>query len=512
MDGLTIGYLAERNARKRPDREALVLRQGSERGEALTFRALSARVDRAANGLADRGIGKGDRVAVYMGNNVETLEIYLAALKLGALPVPINHLFQAREVQYVLANSGARVLVFDELGAGHVTDVRDHPDLAVETYLYVGEEAPGFADDYATVRDEASPDPVSTVPSCLDEAALMYTSGTTGRPKGCILTHDNLIQHTENILISGDADQYHEEARSLVMTPLFHIAAFGLFLINTYVGATTVLMEGFDARNVMRAIEDEAITSAFLVPTIGRQLLALEDFEDYDISSVENLSMGAAPSGGDLKARVSEAFDCDLGDAFGQTEMSPTTCVLSPEEARRKPDSVGRPLINVEVKVVDDEGEEVETGEVGRIAYRGPTVFQGYYEMPEKTAEVLDEEGWFTSDDLVRRDEEGFVYFVGRVDDMIISGGENIHPAEIEHVLQEHPGIREAAVLGVPDEKWGQRVKAVVVPEEPGKLAEQDVVAHVRERLAGYKQPREVVFLDELPRNPSGKVLKGELA
>lgn len=512
MDGLTIGYLAERNARKRPDKPAVILREAGEREETLTFRELDRRVNRVANGLAERGVGKGDKVAVYMRNNVETLEVYLATLKLGALTVPVNHLFQAREVQYVLSNSDAVVLVFDDLGANHVSDIHDHPDLGVETFLYVGDEVPSFSDDYAALRDEASPEPVEVVPSALDEAALMYTSGTTGKPKGCILTHDNVIQNTENLLISGETDQYREDTRSLVVTPLFHIAAFGLFIINAYVGATTVLMDGFDATNLMRAIEQEGITNAFLVPTIARQLLALDDFDTYDISSVENLSIGAAPSGENLKLRVSEAFGCEMGDAFGQTEMSPATCVLHPKEAKDKPDSVGRPLVNVEVKVVDEQGQPVETGEIGRIAYRGPTVFKGYYKMPEKTAEVFDEDGWFVSDDLVRRDEEGFVYFVGRADDMIISGGENVHPAEIEDVLHEHEAIEEAAVVGVPDDKWGERVKAVVVVEDDGTLNEDDVVGYVRNRLAGYKQPREVEFRDELPRNPSGKVLKGELA
>lgn len=509
MDGLTIGYLAERNARKRPDKTAVIERRENKRRD-VTYAEFNERIDRLANALDAAGVGYDEKVAVYMRNNLETLESYLAIAKLGALFVPINHRFQNQEVQYVLSNSDSKALIFDDTVRAAVDSVADTSDIPTETFVHVGDGTPRYAQPYESFT--AHPDPVEVRPTRIDRAALMYTSGTTGRPKGCILTHDNLIQATVNGMLEGGPIVERRQGRTLVLTPLFHIAAFGLFLGNVYSGSTIVLADGFDPNRTLEIIEDEQVTSAFLVPTIGRQLLSEETVDDYDISSLESLSLGAAPSGEQLKNAIGESFDTSLAEAFGQTEMSPTTCILSAAAAEEKPDSVGRPLVNVEVKVVDDDGNELPTGAVGRVAYTGPTRFQGYYKMPEKTKEVITDDGWFVSDDLVRMDEDGFLYFVGRADDMLISGGENIHPAEIEEVLHEHPNIGEAAVIGVPDETWGERVKAVVVPAEGADLTESDVVGHVEDHLADYKKPREVAFRDALPRNPTGKVLKHKLS
>ncbi|OLZ39155.1 AMP-dependent synthetase [Natrinema saccharevitans] len=507
MDGLTVGYLAERNARTQPDGDAVVQRADGERTEAETFEELNRRVDQLANALAERGIEAGATVATYTGNRIETIESYLATMKLGALPVPINHRFKAGEVNYVLEDSDAALCIFDEAGRETIAGVHDEFDSPVEEYLHVGESTPAFATDYETVRDDASADPVDVVPARADEAAIMYTSGTTGKPKGCVLTHDNVVQAAENSLYEVNLSR---DARFMVVTPLFHIAAFGLFMMSFYVGGTTILVDDFEPASVLSVLEDESVTATFMVPMMSRAVLSA-DPESYDLSSFEHYMTGAAPSERSLKEAIIETFDCNLYDVFGQTELSPSTTMLRPENALEKPDSVGRPIINVEVKVVDEAGNEVETGEAGRIAYRGPTVFKEYYGMPEQTTEVFDDD-WFVSDDLVRMDEDGFVYFVGRADDMIITGGENVHPAEIEEVLHDLEGVDEVAVVGVPDDQWGERVKAVVVPEDGAALSEDDVVDHVGANLAGFKKPREVEFRDELPRNPTGKVLKNELA
>ncbi len=507
MDGLTVGYLAERNARTQPNGEAIVQRANGGRTETVTFEALNRRIDRLANALADRGIGQGDTVATYTGNRVETIESYLAAMKLGALPVPINHRFKAGEVSYVLEDSDSTLCIFGEAGRDVITDVHDEFDAPVEEFIYVGDSTPAFATDYETVRDDGSADPVDIVPARTDEAAIMYTSGTTGRPKGCVLTHDNIVQAAENSLYEVNLSR---DARFMVVTPLFHIAAVGLFMMAFYVGGTAILVDDFEPESALSILEQESVTATFMVPMMSRAVLAA-DPGAYDLSQFDHYMTGAAPSERSLKEAIIETFDCNLYDVFGQTELSPSTTMLRPENALEKPDSVGRPIVNVEVKVVDENGEEVETGETGRIAYRGPTVFKEYYGMPEKTAEVFDD-GWFVSDDLVRMDEDGFVYFVGRADDMIITGGENVHPAEIEEVLHDLEGVDEVAVVGVPDDQWGERVKAVVVPEDGAALTEDDVVGHVEANLAGFKKPREVEFRDELPRNPTGKVLKNELA
>ncbi|UHQ95218.1 AMP-binding protein [Haloterrigena alkaliphila] len=507
MNGLTVGYLAERNARTQPDAEAIVQREGGERTETVTFEAFNRRIDRLANALADRGIEAGDTVATYTGNRIETVESYLAAMKLGALPVPINHRFKAGEVSYVLEDSDATLCIFDEAGREAITGVHEEFDASVGEYLYVGESTPDFANDYEAVRSGASADPVEVVPSRYDDAAIMYTSGTTGKPKGCVLTHDNIVQAAENSLYEVNLSR---DARFMVVTPLFHIAALGLFMMAFYVGGTTILVDDFEPVSVLSILEEESVTASFMVPMMSRAVLGA-DPGAYDLSQFEHYMTGAAPSERSLKKEIIETFDCKLYDVFGQTELSPSTTMLRPENVLEKPETVGRPIINVEVKVVDETGDEVDPGEIGRIAYRGPTVFKEYYGMPEKTAEVFDD-GWFISDDLVRIDDDGFVHFVGRADDMIITGGENVHPAEIEEVLHELEGVDEVAVVGVPDDQWGERVKAVVVPEDGGALTEDDVVGHVESNLAGFKKPREVEFRDQLPRNPTGKVLKSELA
>jgi len=512
MDGMTVGWLAERNAHKFPEKEAVVFRDGEGGREAVTHAEFDARTNRVARGLRERGLEQGDTVAVYTQNSTETLETYLGAMKVGALPVPINHRFRSREVRYVLEDSGADLLVFDDDARAVVDDLHDAAGTPAD-YLHLGADRPAYADDYEAVRAAAAPDRVEIVPSRLDEAAIMYTSGTTGRPKGCVLTHENLLmQATNSVVASATAGrEVDTEGRDLVVTPLFHIAAVGLFLNAFFVSATTVLMDEFEPGRVLRVLEEESCTGGFFVPVMARGLLNHPEFDSFDLSAFDRFRIGAAPSGRELKRRIQEAFGADLMDAFGQTELSPTTTTLKPDEALDKPDTVGRPLLNVLTKVVDPEtGEEVGPGEIGRICYAGPTVMTGYYGMPEKTAETI-RDGWFHSGDLVRVDEDGFVEFVGRTDDMIVTGGENVYPAEIEEVLHEHDAVDEVAVVGVPDDTWGERVKAVVVPAEEGLTAEA-VRAAVGEHLADFKKPREVAFVEALPRNPTGKVLKGEAA
>lgn len=513
MDGATIGWLAERNAAKYPDKEAVVLQGQAGRRATVTHAELNERANRVASAFRDQGYEQGETVAVFMQNNVETLETYLGAMKLGVVPVPINHRFKAEEVQYVLGDSEADLLVFDEDAAPIVEGVHDAEGTPGE-HLYVGEETPDYAESYADFRAGADDDPVNVVPTRLDVAMLMYTSGTTGDPKGCLLTHDNLLQQVINGIVEDAlaGNEVLRDGRSLVVTPLFHIAAFGMFLNNYYASATTVLLDDFEPVRIMEILEEESITGGFFVPMMARALLNVPNFAEYDLSAFENFGIGAAPSGRELKATIAERFDCELQEAFGQTEMSPTTTLLQPSAVLDKPDSVGRPVIDVLLTVRDPQtGEEVEPGEIGRACYKGPTAFSGYYGMPEKTDEVVDENDWFHSGDLVRQDEDGFVHFVGRADDMIISGGENIYPAEIEEALHEHEAIDEAAVVGVPDETWGERVKAGVVLRDGADLEAAEVQDYVDSRLADFKKPREVVFLDALPRNPTGKVLKGDL-
>ena len=513
MNGATLSWLAERNADKFPEKEAIVMTPVGGGREAVTNATFDERVDRVANGLRDRGFERGGKLAVYTGNSIPTLELYLGAMRVGVLPVPVNHRFKTDEVRYVLEDSDAELLVFDDQAEDVVDDLQSASSDPIDT-LYVGDGRPEYAADYEAFRDAASSTSVGTVSARTDEAMLMYTSGTTGKPKGCILTHDNVLQMSVNGIVEKalEGRSVNVDGRGMIVTPLFHISAFGMFVNNYYVSATTVLMDGFDPGRVMEVIESESVTNGFYVPMMARALLAVDDFDEYDLSSFEEFGIGAAPSGKELKRTISEAFGAELQEAFGQTEMSPVTTLLQPSQALDHPDSVGRPVLNVQFKVVDPAtGEPVEPGEIGQVCYRGPTTFEGYYGMPERTEAAFDDEGYFVSGDLVRQDEEGFVEFVGRADDMIISGGENIYPAEIEEVLHEHPDVDEVAVVGVPDDTWGERVKAAIKSAEGTEPSPEDLQAYVGERLADYKKPREFVFIDSLPRNPTGKVLKAPL-
>ncbi|UHQ95189.1 class I adenylate-forming enzyme family protein [Haloterrigena alkaliphila] len=508
MEGLTLGDLAETNARKYPSDDCLVSLVDGAR-ERITFREFDEQVNQIAQVLADRGVSEGDRVGVYMQNHPETIQSYYAAMKLGALPVPINHRFKDDEVGYVLRDSNASFCLFDSDARETISSIAAQDETEIDDYLYLGADVPDFAEGFHDARNGVSTDRIDVVPNRLDAAALMYTSGTTGKPKGCVLTHDNIIQNSVNTVYSCQFDENKD--RFLVVTPLFHIAAFALFNNTFYCGSTTYLINDFDPVRVMEVIDAEEITGSFFVPMMSRALLNVDGFEDYDIDSFEHYMTGAAPSGEELKAELIESFDANLYEVFGQTETSPVTCLLDPENALEKPDSIGKPIVNVAVKIVGDNGEEVEPGEIGRIAYRGPTVFEKYLGMPEKTEEVFDDDGYFVSSDLVRRDEDGFLYFVGRYDDMIISGGENIHPAEIEEVLHEHERISEAAVVGVPDEEWTERVKAAIVLRDGASMTAEEVAEYVGDRIADFKKPREIEFRDELPRNPTGKIVKENL-
>jgi fatty-acyl-CoA synthase len=505
MQGLTLGSLATRNAREQPDTTAIVEHVDGRRE--LDFQTFDRRTTKLANALLADGLQPGDTVAIYLRNSIETLETFIGAAKAGVIPVPINHRFKAREIAYVLRDSDASVCVFDDDALDTVAELVDE-DIPVDSFLHTGDASnrPAFASVYEEFRDAGREQQPDVSITRLDRAAMLYTSGTTGRPKGCLFTHDNLLQNTQNTIYDIGLNR---DERFLIMTPLFHVAAFALFLDTFYVGATTHLTADFDPTHILEVIESERITGSFVVPTQGRALLDA-DIEEYDVSSFRRYWTGTAPSEAELKRGIMDEFDCGLTEMFGQTELSPLTLVLPPDVAFEKIETVGRPLFNVSAKLVDESGEEVPQGEVGRIAYWGPTVFEGYHGLPEENEKVFDGE-WFVSSDLMRKDEDGYYEFVGRADDMIISGGENIHPAEIEEVLHEHPGIDAAAVLGVPDETWGERVKAVVVAEQGADLTEDEVVDHVADQLADFKKPREVEFREELPRNPTGKVVKAEL-
>jgi acyl-CoA synthetase (AMP-forming)/AMP-acid ligase II len=500
---LVLGEILARNARREPGRTALVFEDRS-----LTFAELDTRVNRLANALADCGVGRGDKVAVLMYNGIEVVESFFAAQKLGACPVPVNFRLATSEVAYILEDSDAVAVLTD----GQLTQLALDATRTLDAVRFVattGEVLPGSRsyEELVTAGTETPPD--ADVQES-DLAFLMYTSGTTGRPKGAMLSHQNLVMNTINWTIEMEARPGDVWLSGL---PLFHIGGVNGLLPFIYLAGTCVITPSthFDPLESLRLLEKHAATMCYFVPTQWQQICSLPEASEIDSSVLRRALWGASqapPSTLELLVRTFPSVG--IVNAFGQTEMSSNTCFLKADDAVRKMGSVGLPAVNVEVRIVDDEGHDVPVGEVGEIVYRGPTVMVGYYKQPEATRDAF-RGGWFHSGDLVRQDDEGFIYVVDRVKDMIISGGENIYPAEVERAVERHPSVQEVAVVGVPHPRWVETPVAVVVPKEGERPDPQEVVAFLKEDLASYKKPGAVVYVDELPRNASGKILKREL-
>ncbi len=492
-----------RHAHARPEGVALRFE-----GASTTWAELDLRVRALAGGLHARGVRRGDRVVVLMTNRPEFIETVIAANLLGAIAVPVNFRLSASEAAYIVSDSGARLMVADGGLAGLAATVRSMSD--AEIGLVVAGEAADGAERYADVLAEGT-EPPSVPLEERDTALIMYTSGTTGRPKGAMLSHLNLLMQSFTLIRAWRL--FGDDEINLCASPLFHIGAIGSVAPMLMIGATTVILPSgqFDAAATLDLIESERITSAFLVPAQW-QVLCADPAASRRAGSLRTISWGAAPATVTLLERMAEMFPHAANVAvFGQTEMSPVTCALEAHDALRKIGSVGRPVPTVSARIVDAAMKDVAPGEVGEIVYRGPSTMSGYWNNPQATADAF-EGGWFHSGDLVRADEEGFLYVVDRKKDMIISGGENIYCAEVENALAAHPAIAEVAVIGVPHDRWGETPLAVIVPA-PGRTppTAEDLADWCRDRLASYKKPTAVAIVEALPRNASGKVLKNEL-
>jgi len=499
------GAQLARSAHRFPDKEAFRFLERS-----LTFGELDARATRVARALRERGVEAGDRVALLMPNGLEVVEAIFGVCRLGAVAVPVNFRLVADEIAYLLRHSGAKLLVVDASLAEVAAKARAQaPELARALVVGGDPEAAGpGAEPYEGALGAASDEPLVVDVPDHAPAFLMYTSGTTGRPKGALLSHFNLAMNSLNGMIeqriSGEDEVW------LAGLPLFHIGGLNGILPYVMTGGTSILWPTghFDPVEAVDELERSRVTGCFFVATQWQQICAVPGVRERDFA-LRRIAWGASTALPSVLETMAEVFrGVPLYTFFGQTEMSSVTTVLRGEHSLTKLGSVGRPCVNVDIRVVDDAMNEVPAGEVGEIVYRGPTVMQGYWNDPEATAAAF-EGGWFHSGDLVRRDEDGFFWVVDRKKDMIISGGENIYSAEVEAAIDAHPGVAEVAVIGVPDPRWMETPWAVVVPTDPANPpSAEEIVAHCREKLASYKKPTRVIFTDALPRNASGKVLK----
>lgn len=494
-----IGEVLARNSRKYPEKLALVFQE-----KRFSYKDFNNRVNRLANYLYSQGVRHSDKVGILLYNGNEILEAYFAANKLGAVAVPVNFRFVRSEIEYILNHSDSSVLIYDEKFTDIVKEIKSSISNKIHSYLKVG-TWPGLDALYEESLARASDEEPLVLIDNDDAAFIMYTSGTTGRPKGAVLSHMNLLLNTANCCLEFG---FTVNDSFICIPPLFHVAAFAASLFFFYMGGHVIVMHEFNAAKVLKQIEKEKPTCLFLVPAMWNFLFQIENFIEFDTSSLRIAITGTSIMPVKLKKQLMEKLSgIDLFDCFGQTEMSPVTTILKPKYTLLKPDSVGQAVVNVEVRVVNDEDRDVSVGEIGEIIYRGPTTMLEYYKDQKATVEAL-KNGWFHSGDLVRMDEEGFIYVADRKKDMIISGGENVYPAEVEGILIKHPKILEVAIIGVPSEKWGESVHAVIVPKQGVEISKEEIIDFCAQNLAGYKKPRSIEFIELLPRNAAGKVVK----
>ncbi len=465
----------------------------------LNYAVLGEGSARMAGLLKAKDVGPGDRVAVMLPNVPYFPVAYYGALRMGAVVVPMNVLLKAREVQFHLEDSGAKVLIawadFEEAALGGAQGAG-------------AEYVPVKQGEFEQLLVEAEPDHALADCAGDETAVILYTSGTTGQPKGAELTHDNLYRNAT--VAASTLGEITEEDRLLGALPLFH--SFGqTCTLNAAICERALLsmIPRFDPAKALEIIQRDRITIFQGVPTMYNAMLSVENRDDYDTSTLRMCMSGGSAMPAETMRSFEEAFECKILEGYGLSETSPVASFNHPDR-ERKPGSIGTPIEGVEMKVVDDDGSEVAQGEAGEIVVRGHNVMKGYWNRPEATEEAI-KDGWFYTGDIAKVDEDGYFFIVDRKKDLIIRGGYNVYPREIEEVLYEHPAIQEAAVVGVPDDELGEEVGAAVVLK-PGEELDADAVRkYVKEQVAAYKYPRSVWFLDELPKGPTGKILKREI-
>jgi len=480
----------------------------------LTYAQLNARACRLANALLSLGLTRGDRVAALLPNCPQFLEAYFAAAKIGAVFVPLNFRLAGPEIGRLLDSCAAEVLIY---GDEFIESIAPLPRSASFPRRLVRVAASTVhAVPLATTREYESwigefPDSEPNVDVAIaDDQLIVYTSGTTGDPKGAVLTHGNTLFSSLTKIIDFSLTPSDTIA---VFGPLFHVGPLMDLTIPTLQRGGTVVLgrsRGFDPEHLLAVLEKERATVVTIYPAMWRRVLALPAPGRYDLSSLRLLLTGGEPMPAALLGAIYERFPIPFVNTYGSTEGGPVTTFLRPEDRFEKIGSIGKPAFGVQVRIVDEHGDEVEPGSVGELVVRSPVVCRGYWKHPDATA-AAPRNGWWHTGDLARTDGEGFLWIAGRKKDMIISGAENIYPVEIEAVISTLDGVAEVAVVGMPDAQWGEAVAAFVVRKPGSEVDETRILEHCRVKLAGYKKPRHIFFVDELPRTTVGKVSRGAL-
>lgn len=506
----TIGDIPRHYGRMTPEKTAIVFE-----GERISWSSLDRHANRIANRLIEAGLAPGDHVAHFGKNTAAYFALLFGVAKAGGVLVGINWRLTPEELAYIVADSEARFLFADE----GLTDIADHARTGLaklETIVALNGRALGWPAlaDWLSAASDRDPD-IAVAPS--DVLFQMYTSGTTGRPKGAEITHEAVLipRRMDALIPDRDWHRWTGEEVQLVQAPVFHLTGNVWAMIGLYVGATIVVHRDFDIERIFADIAGERISHAIFVPAMLGAMLQHPALGKTDFSSLKTIYYGASPIPLALLQRAVAVFRADFVQLYGMTEISGSATYLPPSDHDPSADnprmrSAGKPFPWAEIRILDAEGRDVPAGSVGEVAIRAQTIMKGYWKRPEATAEVL-RDGWFLTGDAGYLDGDGYLYIHDRVKDMIISGGENIYPAEVESCLYAHPDVLDVAVIGVPSEKWGEDVKALVVRRPGAELDADTLIAHARTHIAAYKCPRSVDFVDSLPRNASGKILKREL-
>jgi long-chain acyl-CoA synthetase len=509
---MIVGDILKHHAKRHPNKVAIVF--GDRR---YTYKQFLERVDRLATALEHLRLKKGDRVCFLANNCPEYLEVLFAAAKIGLIFVPISFRFTSSEILYVVRNAEPRVLFTSNAFRDRIEDIANQME-TVERMIYLEEKVDGMASYENLINSHSPQEPTSKIEED-EDLMIYYTSGSTGNPKGVILTHRLAYSSCVNVSLGLGLN---ENDTALLASPMYHGAGTWRFFSHLYIGGRVVILERFDPVEVLKNIEKEKITTINLAPTAI--ILLLEAFESakYDLSSLRIIASGAAPLPVEILRKATEAFGPIIMNVYGLTEalggfltyLEPGGYIHEgdPKEVRRRASSCGREAFNVDVRVVNPEGDDVRPGEIGEIIVRqSPDItMKSYWRLPEATSKIL-RNGWLYTGDLATVDEDGYIFITDRKDFMIISGGENIYPKEVEDIIYEHPAVREACVVGIPDDKWGEAVKAVLVLKEGIHVTESDIIKFCKQHMAGYKAPKAVEFVSELPKDAVGKILRKKI-
>ena len=497
---MTLDDIVRRNGLRFPGKPVLVCN-----GAGLSWAELDRRVDKLGNAFLDAGLRNGDRVAILLANCSEYFEIYFACARTGLVAVPINYRLLGHELAQIIGHAEPSLLI---IGAEYVEQVRAVRDLPQIRWCISAEAEEGFQNYHSTL-DAAASTPVSAAGN--DTFAIFYTSGTTGLPKGALVSHENLEMNGYNQLI---ADGSRPGDINLVATPIYHMGAVFMAVTYMMLGCTHYILRKFEPGAWLGLLEQSRASVALLVPTMINTVLNNPGFGNYDISSLRLIFYGGGPMPVSVLERAIDRLGCGFTQGYGLTETLEATFLVSEDhvvngtgEQTRRLASAGREAVGAQVRIIDEAGNELPTGETGEILIKSRSVIAGYWKNPEETANVI-KDGWFHTGDLGYLDDERYLFVVDRKKDMVVSGGVNIYSKEIESVLYRHPAVLEAAVIGLPDEDWGEIVTAVIATRPGLDVTGQELIDYCSASLAGYKKPKKVLFLDELPKNPSGKILK----